>query len=257
MSASPEAILAGFRFFAWLFPATPLERLTSLSIDGLKVKYKKRDRVCGLLFLVGFVGLTVACYFVLDWLAEWHYRDISNARFVFRAISAEWGCWAGFLTLTSLGFMSLKILRWILDPKEYELYMAYSIYKSKLPPINPTKFFQWTFWIGFLPLVVLVVLRIDSYTAITANAIIENPFLSLGTEIVHPYASVRGVYEVRRFHERFKDVDQPYQLIVFADGTRWETNRYTLQQQREIMSFVAQRSGKPYQEVEFAEDIPP
>jgi hypothetical protein len=77
--------------------------------------------------------------------------------------------------------------------------------------------------------------------------------------VSHPYTSVRGLYEVHRFHQRFRDVDLEHlnQVIVFTDGTRWETNHYTVEKQREMMDFVAQRSGKPYQEVEFAEDIPP
>jgi hypothetical protein len=116
------------------------------------------------------------------------------------------------------------------------------------------------FLIIFPVLSLLAVLRIDNYTAFTNQAIIDNPFWSLGVQVEHPYAAVSGVYEIRGYHARFDDVVSPYQVIVFADGTRWESPRKTggpkLEEQRQIVRFVAHQCSQKVQSIAFAEHIP-
>ncbi len=261
MSVGPGSIVAGFRFLAWLFPATPLDKVTTLSLDQLQEKYKRRDWWINIFGLSAFLLLAVAYYFLLDVGAERYYRDLSRSAYFIRPSAVEWGVLAAFLSLTSSTFFFFIVLRWVLGRQEYELYLAYASQKAHPPaPYDPTKVFQLFFWLIFFPLALVAVLRIDNYTAFTDKAMLDNPFLSLGKEVEYPFANVRGVFEVRGYHARFEDKVSPHQIIVFADGKRWESSRGSggskLDHQREILRYVAERSGRKIQNVNFAEEIP-
>lgn len=262
MSVSPGSIQAGFRFLAWLFPAERLEKVTALSLEELQKKYKSRDRWGNFIGFLVFAGLAVGYYFLLYYVANWYYRNLSRAAFLLRPSAVEWGVFAGFLSLTSSTFIGLLIFRRVVGPDEYTIYLAYANHKAHPPaPYDITKVFRLFFWFGFLPLFLLVVLRIDNYTAFFDKSIVDNPFWSLGREVERPYTDVRAVYEVRGYHARFEDKVAPYQLIVFTDGQRWETSHGSgglkLEHQREIARYVAERSGQKIRVVNFAEDIPP
>jgi hypothetical protein len=117
------------------------------------------------------------------------------------------------------------------------------------------------FVLCFLPLFTLAVMRVDNYTAFTNREVIDNPFGSIGMTEIHDYSTVAGIYEVRGYHARLEDKIAPYQLILFADGARWETRHGSggprLEHQREMMRFVAERSGVAFRVVNFIENIPP
>lgn len=262
MTVGPGSIHAGFRFLAWLFPAAPLEKVTPLSVDELKAQYRQRDRWLNFLGFLGFLVVAVAYFFLLDFAAEWYYRDLTGSGPLLRLERAVIGVLAAFLSLCSSTLLLLLILRGGLGRQEYATYIAYASHKAYPPaPFDVTRSFQLIFWLGFFPLAALTFLLIDNDTAFTDQAIIENPFWSIGAHTEHPYSAVRGLYEVQGYHARFEDKIAPFQVIVFADGTRWESPHGTggskLEHQREIMRFVAARTRLDVRKVSFIENIPP
>jgi hypothetical protein len=262
VSTSPGSIRAGFRLLAWLFPAPRLDKLTELSAEELHDQYKSRDRRVNLAVCLAYLGLAVGLFFLLDLAAAWRYRDLAEAEFLVRPVRVEFGVYAAFLSLTSSTFLLLGLLRWLLGRQEYTVYAAYLSQRAyPSAPWDVTQAFRWMFWLGFPPLVMVTLLRIDNYTAVTDKGVIDNPFWSVGTQVERPYTEVRGVYEIRGYHARFEDVVAPYHLIVFADGTRWQSPHGSggpkMDHQRRLMILVAARSGREMRTVSFIEDVPP
>ena len=60
MSVGTGSILGTFRLLARLFPATPLEHLTALSLAELKTTYRRRDRWYNVIGFTAFAGCAVA-----------------------------------------------------------------------------------------------------------------------------------------------------------------------------------------------------
>lgn len=261
MGVSPGSIQVAFRLFSRLFPAPPLESVTSASLEELQARYKSRDRWGNWLGFALFVGLAIVYFVLLDRAAVWHYRDFHGAAYLVRPVSFLLGVLAAFMSLASTMFVGLLVMRLALGAEEYALYLAYGCHKTYPPaPYDVAKVAQLFVWLIFLPLLVVSILLIDTYTAFTENAIIESPFWSLGRRVEHPYSAVRGVYEVRSHHARFEDAVAPYQIIAFADGEQWTSEHGSggkkLEYQREIIQFVAEKSKQRIQRVEFPEDVP-
>jgi hypothetical protein len=262
MTVSPNTIFAWFRFLAWLFPATPLEQVTALTFEELRCKYRRRDFWGNILGFLTFLVLAVVCYYVMVGAATIQERGIKDARYIIGPSHIEFAVWAGAMSLTGSMFLVLAVLRAYLGEEEFAVYSAYgSCRVSHLAALDIPKVYRMFFWLFFLPLLIIAILRVDTYTAFTNAKLIDNSTWSFGSKTEHPYSAVRGVYEVRGFHARFKDLLEPYQVITFSDGSRWQTDYKAggpkLEQQREIVRFVAERSGKTIRRVNFIEDIPP
>ncbi len=261
MSVNPGTILGGFRLMAWLFPPPRLRSVTPLSVEELAEQYRSRDRWCNVLAALVLVGLGTAFFFVIGACAEWRHRRWADSPYFFRPMALELGIWGGFLALVCTLYVMFIILRLALGADEYRLYVAYTSNKLKPFPFDGVKVARLFFWLFAPLLLALIVLRVDTYTAFTDRAVVENPFLSLGVAHVWPYAEVRGVYEVQGYHARFEDKVAPFHVIVFNDGRRWESEHGSggpkLENQREGVRFVARQSGRPFQKVAFIEDIVP
>jgi hypothetical protein len=262
MPVGPGTIYGGFRLFAKLFPAPPLDYVTSLPLEKLTFKYKWRDRWGNLIGFVLFVAVALGYYFLLVALAAWRTRGLERAVFLIEPIPFEWGFFAAFLSLTSSSVVGLLLLRGLLGRKEYEVYITYCSHRAFPPaPFDFTKVFKLFFVVGFLPLAAFVGLRIDSYTAFTEREMIDNPYWSVAREARIPYSSVRAIYEVQAYHARFKDVFEPHLLIAFNNGDRWRTDRgakgLKLARQQRMVEYVAEKSERKIQQVMFVEDIPP
>jgi hypothetical protein len=258
---SAGSIHGGFRLLAWLFPAQPLQSVTSLTMEELKRKYKWRDRVGNVLGALAFIGLS-AVYFAALWKSgEWRVGDYRGAKFVMRPAVFEIALWAAWLSLTSVMVYILVGLRLVLGSAEYRQYVTYGSHRTFPPaPYDVAKAFAFFFGTVFLPSLVLVAMRVDNFTLFTDGSIIHNPFVSIGRLAEHSYSDVRAVYEVRGIHGRFKDINQPYQLVLFGDGTRWQSDRgaggLKLQYQRDAIRYVSTKSGCAVTPVNFSEDIP-
>lgn len=250
-----------FRVVAWLLPAPPLEGLTPLSFEQLREKYRWRDRSAHLLGWPLVAGSAVPYFFLLRWFADWRYSHL-DAILVIRAGSVELGFYAVTLSLFTVTYL-LVLAYWLfLGRAEFRLYAVYLANKGNgiVRGLDIIRLIRYTLLFCFPPVVLLVALRVDHYTALTDRAVVINPFWSFGTEVTHPYTQVRGLYEVRGYHARFRDVGSTCHVIVFADNTRWRSEYCQsgdkLEMHRSVMLHIAARTGLVVREVPFEEDIP-
>ncbi|MDB5389903.1 MAG: hypothetical protein JWM11_5549 [Planctomycetaceae bacterium] len=263
MAPGPGSILAGYRLLAWLFPARDISELTSESYEELCEKYRSRDFWGNWLGCLCYCLLVVVYFLLLLAIGNWITSGVPRERFI-GPFEFLYFFAAGFLSLFSAGFFMFLMLRLVLGKQEYDTYLAYGgekIRRSGLRVrIHFGKAFGLFFWVFVPPLMLAMLAYMDTYASFTEQNIILNPYWTLGQQIVRPYQDVRGIYEIKKVHRRNHDEIEPFQVIVFTDGTRWETDRGSLdpklQMQRDVMTFVAGKSGKPVKPVEFEEDIP-
>jgi hypothetical protein len=259
MTVDPHTMLVCFRALGRLFPPTPLDRVTSLTLAQLRAKYKWREPLTCLFGVFVFIGLAIGYYLLLDAAAVRYYRGFAGAPYLIRPAIGEFGVGAALLSVISAGYVVVVAHRFLLGAREYGIYLAY-INNQFVVPVDFAKMFRWECAIGMPLLLALAIFRIDHYSVFTNQKIIENSFFSLGVENVHSYSEVQAVYEVRGYHARFYDVEAPYHLIRFTDGTTWESEQESkeakLGYQRSIAYFVAEKSGTSLQHVAFREDIP-
>ena len=231
-------------------------------MEELLSKYKRRELTGNMLGVVAFGVVGVAYYLLFQFAADWCCRDLKDVRYLIRLEPILVGAFAGMLSLFSSTYFLHFLLRWFVGRVEYAVYMEYASRKMDAgAPIDLTKLFKWMFLLFFTPLFLFAVLLVDSFTAFTDQMIIDNPVWTLGIRVERPYTDVRGVYEVGGFHARFEDIMEPSHVIVFADGSRWETERKgegpLLERHREIMRFVAEQNGRQVMKVDFVEELPP
>lgn len=263
--ASPRAIFAGFRLMGWLFPPPPLDEQLVPSPELLEQKAKRWNRVTGLLCLALLLGCGVAFCFAACVAADRHLAAVGRPLFLIRAEPFELCVWAVFLAAVIAPWLSVLLLRLVAGrPRYRECVMVMSHAKPMGGPrgvkVHFGKMFA-LFLFLFGPLLLdLIVLRIDTYTAFTNDAMVVNPFWSLGQEEIHPYRDVRAIYAVAGYHARFQDVDKPCYALVFADGMLWTTGdgmrAPRMEEDRQFIEHIAQRSGRPIRPIRFLEDVP-
>jgi hypothetical protein len=260
MGATHGQVRAGFHLLGKLFPATPLESLTSEPYLELVEKYKKLDARGNLLGFVAFAVSTIAIASLLAGLAHMAQRGLpADTRQVLGSGWVEFILWAMFPSIFGTIYLSLKFLRLMLGRQEFAIYVAYGA--RRMPGnIDTNKAFFWLSVIFIPPIVVLAALYVTSYTAFTDHALIDRPFGSPGTVSTRAYADIRGIYLVRGYHARFQDNEAPFFVIVFNDGSRWETRPGhqgdQLKSEVDLMTFVSEKSGVPISRVSFGEEIP-
>jgi hypothetical protein len=261
----PDLLLRAFRFFGWLFPPPALDKEMVPSPEALKEKGKWWNWISGSLFFPLLLACAILFCFISCRAADNHLGTLRGSLFLIRSEPFELCVWAVFLALVVTPWLSFLILRVALGRKRYDEFLMVASHSSRMGGAEGTKVhlgkvFRFLFFL-FGPLLLgLIVLRIDTYTAFTDDAMVVSPFWSLGNEEVRPYAGVRGVYAVARWHGRFEDVDKPYHSIVFKDGTVWTTGDGMRaprpESDRLFVQHIAERSGCPIRAVQFQEDIP-
>jgi hypothetical protein len=244
----------------WLFPAPPLEDLTSESYESLREKYRTRDRLGNLAGFLAFVGVAVVSYFVFSWIGRWSAQRFASAKFLLEPNSIVYIVMSAFLSLVSSTYFLLLCLRWYLGPVEYEIYMAYGARRLQPGRFHAGKAFQWIFVLLFPPMCAFFVLYVMTFTAFTEKSMIEAPFGSFGATTERPYSDVRNIYFARRYHARFEAVEAPRYVIVFNDGYQWRTetaaNGANVDEQASMVEFVAKQTQHQIINVAFIEDIP-
>lgn len=98
-------------------------------------------------------------------------------------------------------------------------------------------------------LLLIVPPSLECYTLFTADALIENPFFSIG-ETRHSYDDIVELRTIARLQApNGQIVDKPYYQIVFKDGFIWRSTRIMAEPlpetAHEIMEFVSQQTGLP------------
>ncbi len=226
MGATQGQVRAGFHLLGKLFPATPLESLTSEPYPELVEKYKKLDASGNVLGFVAFVVSTIAIASLLAGLAHMAQRGLpADTRQVLGSGWVEFILWAMFPSIFGTIYLSLKLLRLMLGRQEFAIYVAYGA--RRMPGnIDTNKAFFWLSVIFIPPIVVLAALYVTSYSAFTDRALIDRPFGSPGTVSARAYADIRGIYLVRGYHAQFSGQrgallrDRLQRRLTLGDPTR-------------------------------------
>jgi hypothetical protein len=263
-SPSPKLILLAFRFFGWLFPPPTLDKKIIPSPDVLKEKGKWWNWASGALFFSLLLACAILFCFISYRLAGKHLAALGEPLFLIRAEPFELCVWAVFLALVVTPWLSFLILRIVLGKTRYEEFLMVVCHSSPMGgaegvKVHFGKMFCLLFFLLGPLLAGLIVLRIDTYTAFTNDAMVVSPFWTVGKEEIQPYRHVRGVYAVSSWHAHFHDVEKPRHALVFADGTVWTTadcmRAPRPETDRLFIQHVAERSGCPIRPIRFLEDI--
>jgi hypothetical protein len=257
-------VALGCRLLGSLFPATPLEEITPASLAELAQRYRWRDRFVSWGVLLLAVALGVLYYYILKAAMKETVAAHADAAYLLHASVGQLRVLAGLLSIVSVLVVEVLILRLILGAQECRLYLTYVSHRAnQTSPFDLLKSAIAWFAAGVLPLIAVIFLQVDKYTAFTDEAIIDNNFTSLGAEVERPYASVKAVYHVLMRYSRSGDEEEfaPCEVIVFDDGSRWESVRAHPEDIRSrhkmIGIYVAKKAGVMVREVNHIEEIPP
>ncbi len=260
MSApNPVPYLLAFKILAEWFPAPPLEPPYVDSPEKLKEQGKKWNRMSGILCLCLIVGCSFLFGFVARTIADKQMTALGQPLFLIRAEPWELWFWSIFLASLLGLWLSMVILRLVFGRERYgEFIMVVS--NCSPYKIHSGKMAAFLFFVASPPLLGLLVLRVDSYTAFTQDAMVINATWSLGKVVTHPYQDIRGIYSVAGFHARFEDVAKPRHALVFSDGTVWTTDEGMRaarpQSDLTFIQHVAEKSGHQIVALNFLEDAP-
>ncbi|OAI47598.1 hypothetical protein AYO44_01595 [Planctomycetaceae bacterium SCGC AG-212-F19] len=273
MSADPhtiQALTAVFlRWLARVFPPPPLHEATSLSEEELRAKYKWTDRLGNFVVIPCCIAAAaIVLYALFEFLTKLRHGVLGDVAYMLHAVHAgELVIWAIFIAFFSGPLLGVYLVRLYLG-RDFKEYLAYGSHycvrtvdhgRPTAIPVNVLAGY-WVLCLSVsVPLLIVVLLRIDTFTGFTDTAMLDNDFLSLRT-VTRPYSEITGIYDIQGYHGRFEDFMEPYQIIRFRDGTVWNSEKHTggerLANQREAMAFVARKCGLAVQVVNFEEDIP-
>src|SRR5215469_8407540 len=259
LMVGPGGMAGGFRLLERLFPVPRLETVSSESLPALAEKYKRRDRLGNRVGCLAWIVLALAYFVLIEAWAAFCRRGLGDVRHVIEPFVVEYVCFAGLLAAVSSTFIVLVILRSILGRTEFERYMVYCGWRMP-SHYHLGKAFRAFFVVFFFPLALVTLLRAATFTAFTPETIVDSRFGSFGAARKRAYSDVRGLYVVHRMHGRQRDLPEHYFLIVFTDGSSWETSHGSqgnkLAKEQEVARYVADRCGLPVVDVNFREDVP-
>ena len=251
----------GIRLLGSVFKAEPLAAITKESFEMLRWRYRSRERWGNWLGFLWFIICAALLSFFYVKLAAFLSHDVQKTFFYGQEsiMLVLAGCLVSLCISTTILFWAFRL--WV-GKEEYRLFMAYGgehFRRTFGSRMDASKTFLAFFIVG-IPLFGFGILVADEYTAFTDHGIVINPLWSLGTVNERPFTDVGGLYEVEAAHERSKDVFEPFQVIAFKDGERWESERRSqgpkLEQQRQGLRFVSQKAKVPVHIVSFEENIP-
>ena len=260
MGATQGQVRAGFHLLGKLFPATPLESLTSEPYPELVEKYKKLDASGNVLGFVAFVVSTIAIASLLAGLAHMAQRGLpADTRQVLGSGWVEFILWAMFPSIFGTIYLSLKLLRLMLGRQEFAIYVAYGA--RRMPGnIDTNKAFFWLSVIFIPPIVVLAALYVTSYSAFTDRVLIDRPFGSPGTVQRPRVCRYSRDLPRARVSRAFSGQRGALLRDRLQRRSRWETRPGhqgdQLKSELELMNFVSNKSGEPISRVNFSEEIP-
>jgi hypothetical protein len=259
MGVSPGSIHAGYRLLERLFPSPPLESVTTESLETLSERYKKLDRRGNWIGFLVFLAAAGVYYVLIAAWAGFVHQRVAGARHLLHPFEVEYVVYAVFLSLVSSIYLVIVVLRLLLGPKEYAIYMAYC--GQRMPwHFHLGKAFLCFFLVLFPIVAAVTVLRVSMYTAFTDQEMHVSSFGSFGVPRTHQYADVRGIYFIKMHHARFSDIPNPHFAIAFKDGYVWESDSKSggakLEKEKEVVEFVMRQTGQRMVAVNFPDEIP-
>jgi hypothetical protein len=256
---SPGGIVGGYRLLERLLPVPPLSEVTSESLETLSAKYLRRDKLGNRLGTVAWIVMWALFSVLIIVFVNSLHQSLGDVKHILAPFMAEYICYGAMLSLLSFMVLSLQICRWLVGRKEFEIYIAYCGWRMPWH-FDLNRAFKWFFVLFFLPFALVVVMRAATYTAFTDQAILDSPFGHLGYATKRPYTDIRGLYQIQKMHGRQQDLPDRYTLIVFRDGSMWESNHDSqglkLEEERAAAKFVSERTGLPIVPIDFRENVP-
>jgi hypothetical protein len=207
-----------------------------------------------LLYLLFSLGLGYLLYLGITLAAHLHFRSLGPSTFLVAPADWTWMVPGGLFGFTA-GALPVSLLFRRLLREEYEEYTLYTNLKYRF---DSWRAFQLIAAVSTVLCTVYVVVTMDTYVRVTPDEIVVNRVLSLGAAH-YGYRDVQAVKIVAQ--KKAPDgriINKPYPAVEFRDGSClspfdviWEA---TPEQERAMLRYVAQRSGKQIQRVRFIEE---
>jgi len=230
------------------FPPAPLNMATALSMEELKAKYRRLDRVGDFLGFGSYLavsGVLYGLFEAISWVGP-HSHDLVQMPCARLFIRVLMGLLLGL-------FLSMPVtVAWVvprLAGERTKEYMAYGASKLGFDPRKIAMRLFLPMGLLFLP---LMCLSADWYEAFGDDAIYVNSYWTIGQEVRRPYTDVSDIIQVDGYNNRWgRFMNAPHYVIKFSDGATINTSKATSsnpdppQLWQELASLVSRRSGKP------------
>lgn len=244
-----------FALLRKLFPAQAVAP-SGLPPAELKAKYRKWVNMLGLLMFFTGVAFSIGLWFAMSGLAKWSAHQLPPAVVTFAPITPRyWAVPALLLGLVCGGMAAIWIVRRLLGVR-YREFLDYWCQSSGMNSVRANVF---VFQVCAALCVGLVSLGLRAHVQLTDDALVVNGIFST-REARYPLADVRSIETSSRFVAPNGNlVSRREYVVIFSDGRRWSTTFIPSdpdqETKRQFIRLIADRSGKPIEEVAlFAKD---
>jgi hypothetical protein len=238
-----------FALLRRLFPAQAAPP-SGLPIEELRAKYRKWVNMLGLLMFVAGVPFSIGLWFAMSGLAAWSAHQLPSAIVTFAPITPRyWAVPALLLGLVCGAMAAMWMVRWFLGVR-YGEFLDYWCQSSGMNSVRANVF---VFQVCAALCVGLLSLGLRAHVQLTDDALVVNGIFSTG-EVRYPLDAVQNI-ETSEFFvaPNGKLVSRREYVVVFNDGRRWSTTFIPSdpdpETKRSFIRMIAERSGKPIQEV--------
>ena len=232
-----------------LFPAKAAPP-SGLPPEELKAKYRRWVSMLGVLMFLTGVLFSIALWFAMSALADWSARQLPSAIITFAPITPRyWAVPALLLGLVCGGMAAMWIVHWVLG-RRYGEFLDYWCQSSGINSVRANVF---VFQVCAALCVGLISLGLRAHVQLMDDALVVNGIFST-SEVHYPLADIRGIETSGRFvAPNGVLVSRREYVVIFSDGRRWSTmfipSDPDPDTKRDFMRMIADRSGKPIQEV--------
>jgi len=226
-----------------------------LQLEDLGGKYRGWEAIVGCAVLACWAGIGYVFYEAICLLASVRYRSFAGEPFLVTPSDALWALAAGCLSVALSVFPVQPIVRRQLGDR-FEEYRLYTLRYG----FDPVKAFGIITAIPQTVALVCLFFGLNSYTRFTQDAVVHRSFWAL-RDSRHGYTEVASLYDVAQARApNGHIIDDPHVVIEFEDGTRWSSwmtwRDPSPQEDRQILQWVSQRSGKPIRRVRLLDPKP-
>ena len=244
-----------FALLRKLFPAQAAPP-SGLPPEELKAKYSKWVSMLGVLMFLTGVLFSIGLWFAMSALANWSAQQLPSAQVTFAPITPRyWAVPALLLGLVCGGMAAMWIVRWVLGAR----YGEFLDYWCRSSGMNSVRANVFVFQVCAALCVGLISLGLRAHVLLTDDALVVNGIFST-SEARYPLADIQSI-ETSGFFvaPNGKLVSRREYVVIFSGGRRWSTTFIPSdpdqETKRQFIRMIANRSGKPIEEVAlFAKD---
>jgi hypothetical protein len=239
-----------FSLLRKLFPARAAPS-SGLPLAELKVKYSKWVSMLGVLMFVTGVPFAVGLWFAMSSLASWCAHQLPSAIVTFAPVTPRyWAVPALLLGLVCGGIAAMWVVHRLLGAR-YNEFLDYWCQSSGM---NSVKANVLVFQVCGVLCFGLIFLGLRAHVQLTNDALVVNGIFS-PSEVRYSLADVQNIETSGRFVAPNGNlITQREFVVIFNDGRRWSTTYIPsdpdTEAKRRFMRMIADRSGKPIEEVD-------